>query len=97
MSGALQIQTLESNPTLRCVSVDGFSVPANVAVHGNDCKGLKHMCRYVARPPVARERLKILSNGKVYDRFKKPWRGGCRRNPLAADARPSAPEVANAA
>ncbi|MCP5069534.1 MAG: hypothetical protein GY946_23450, partial [bacterium] len=54
---------MDASPTPRCVSVNGFSVHANVAVHGNDRRGLEQMCRYMARHPVARERLKILPNG----------------------------------
>ncbi len=63
---------MDVSPTPRCVSVDGFSLHANGAVHGNDRKGLEHMCLYVARPPVVRERLKLRPNGTVYYRFKKP-------------------------
>ncbi|MCP5067119.1 MAG: hypothetical protein GY946_11190, partial [bacterium] len=32
----------------------------------------------VRGPPIARERLKVLPNGKVYYRFKKAWRDGSR-------------------
>jgi hypothetical protein len=70
-------ETTGTSPT-RCVAVGGFSLHANVAVHGNDRKGLEHMCRYVARPPVARERLSVLPSGQVYYRFKNPWRDGSK-------------------
>ena len=62
----------------RCVAIGGFSLHANVAVHGRDRKGLEHMCRYMARPPVARERLKLLPDGRVYYAFKRVWRDGSR-------------------
>jgi hypothetical protein len=68
----------ERKPKPRCAVVGGFSLHADAAVHGHDRKGLEHMCRYVARPPVARERLSVLPTGKVYYRFKNEWRDGSR-------------------
>jgi hypothetical protein len=62
----------------RCAAIGGFSLHANVSAHGHDRKGIEHMCRYMARPPVARERLKILPNGQVYYAFKNVWRDGSR-------------------
>lgn len=37
---------------------------------------MEHICRYIARPAVAEERLSINSSGEVVYRFKKPWSDG---------------------
>jgi hypothetical protein len=34
------------------------------------------LCRYIARPPFAHERLSLASDGSIVYRFKKPWRDG---------------------
>jgi hypothetical protein len=39
----------------RCATIDGFNLHAGVIVPASDRKGLERICRYLARPPLARE------------------------------------------
>jgi hypothetical protein len=43
-----------------CVEVAGFNMHANMRVGANDRDGLEHLCRYLARPPIANDRLQKL-------------------------------------
>ncbi len=60
----------------RCASVSGVSLHANVAVPARDRRRLERLCRYVARPPVASERLSRLDDGRLLYRLKQRWRDG---------------------
>ncbi len=60
----------------RCASVGGVSLHANVAVPARDRRRLERLCRYVARPPVASERLSRLQDGRLLYRLKHRWRDG---------------------
>jgi len=60
----------------RCASVAGVSLHANVAVPARDRARLERLCRYVARPPVATERLSRLPDGRLLYRLKHRWRDG---------------------
>jgi hypothetical protein len=60
----------------RCASVRGVSLHANVAVPARDRRRLERLCRYVARPPVATERLSRLDDGRLLYRLKHRWRDG---------------------
>jgi hypothetical protein len=60
----------------RCAVVDGFSLHANVRVAANDRDGLEHLARYLARPPIAADRLSALPDGRVALRLKRPWSDG---------------------
>jgi len=60
----------------RCAAVAGFNVHANVRVGANDRDGLEHLCRYLARPPIANDRLQELPDGRLALRFKQAWRDG---------------------
>jgi hypothetical protein len=60
----------------RCASVGGVSLHANVAVPARDRLRLERLCRYVARPPVATERLSRLADGRLLYRLKHRWRDG---------------------
>jgi len=55
------------------VVVDGFNVYAGDAIDGRDRKRIERMCRYLARPPIAMERLT-----EAGDELKKAWRDGTR-------------------
>jgi Putative transposase len=44
--------------------VEGFSLHADTAVHGNDRAGLGRLCRYAARGPVSESRLEKLEDGQ---------------------------------
>jgi hypothetical protein len=60
----------------RCASASGVSLHANVAVPARDRRRLERLCRYVARPPVATERLSRLEDGRLLYRLKHRWRDG---------------------
>lgn len=60
----------------RCANVDGFSVHANVGVRASDKKRLEKIARYVARPPIATERLEELPDGRVQYQLRRPWSDG---------------------
>jgi hypothetical protein len=59
-----------------CVAGGGFSLHAGVAVPARDRKRLERLCRYVARPPVATERLSRLAGTRLLYRLKRRWRDG---------------------
>lgn len=59
-------------------NVEGFSLNARVWIAGNDRKKLEHLIRYMARGPIASERLReCFPNSLVY-KLKTPWRDGTR-------------------
>jgi hypothetical protein len=58
------------------VAGGGFSLHAGVVVPPNDRTRLEHLCRYVARPPVATQRLSRLADGRLLYRLKRRWRDG---------------------
>jgi hypothetical protein len=60
----------------RCAEVAGFNVHANVHIGAKDRDGLEHLCRYLARPPIANDRLQELPDGRLALRFKQAWRDG---------------------
>ncbi len=60
----------------RCGDVDGFSWHADVGVPARDRAKLERLCRYVARPAIASERLELLPDGRVRYRFKRAWQDG---------------------
>jgi Putative transposase len=80
----------QGRPTLRIVDpeaaragepaadVAGFNIHAKVVVDGRDRARLERVCRYLGRPPIARERLELLTDGRVRYVMKKPWRDGTR-------------------
>jgi hypothetical protein len=59
--------------------VGGVSLHANVAVPAGDRRRLERLCRYVARPPLATERLARLPDGRLLYRLKHRWRDGTRQ------------------
>ena len=59
-----------------CVAGGGFRLHAGVAVPARDRKRLERLCRYVARPPVATERLSRLADTSFLYRLKRRWRDG---------------------
>jgi hypothetical protein len=52
----------------------GMSLHAAVAVPARDRRRLERLCRYVARPPLANDRLEELPDGRLAVRLKTPWR-----------------------
>jgi hypothetical protein len=60
----------------RCVREGGMSLHADVAVPGSDRRRLERLCRYVARPPLAMDRLEAMADGRLAYRLKTRWRDG---------------------
>ncbi|MFN2378172.1 MAG: transposase [Candidatus Binatia bacterium] len=54
----------------------GFSLHAGVAMAAGDRGGLERLCRYVARPPLAEQRLEELADGRIVYRLRHRWRDG---------------------
>jgi hypothetical protein len=54
----------------------GMSLHAAVAVPARDRRRLERLCCYVARPPLANERLEELPDGRLALRLKTRWRDG---------------------
>jgi hypothetical protein len=63
-------------PPPRCVREGGMSLHADVAVPARDRKRLERLYRYVARPPIAIDRLEALPDGRLAYRLKTRWRDG---------------------
>lgn len=59
-----------------CAIVEGFSLHAAVRVAANNRDGLEHLARYLARPPIATDRLSQLADGRVMLRFKRAFSDG---------------------
>ncbi len=54
----------------------GFTLHADVAVPARDRRRLERLCRYVARPPVATDRLERLPDGRLLYHLRHRWRDG---------------------
>jgi hypothetical protein len=54
----------------------GFSLHAGIAATASQRETLEHLARYVARPPVATERLALTGSGQVRYTLKTPYRDG---------------------
>jgi len=59
-----------------CAQVDGYNLQAATRLAANDRAGLERMGRYLARPPIAMDRLSQLDDGRLQLRLKRPWRDG---------------------
>ena len=59
-----------------CADHRGFSLHAAVRVGEGKRDRLERICRYVARPPLAQERLAVTARGDVIYRFRHPWKNG---------------------
>jgi len=72
----------------------GFSLHAGVAVEADRRGRLEHLCRYIARPPLAVERLSLDERGRIapLPLHRAPPAG--RRAPLARRTRPHPPAPA---
>ena len=55
---------------------DGFSLNASVACEAYQSETLERLCRYIARPPIANERLSTNRAGQVVYELKHPFRDG---------------------
>jgi len=59
-----------------CAVAYGFSLHAAVLVPARDRRRLERLCRYVARPPIATERLSELPDGRIAYELKRKWSDG---------------------
>ena len=69
-----------------CAQDCAFNLHAARRVAPNDKQGREMLCRYILRPPLANERLRILEDGSVNLDFKRPWKDGTRSIGLAPKA-----------
>jgi Putative transposase len=59
-----------------CANEQGFSLHAAVRCHANERLKLERLCRYITRPALANDRIKINAKGQVELKLKTPWRDG---------------------
>ena len=67
-----------------CFASRGFSLHAATRIAGRDRRGLERLCRYVARPPLASGRLRLLASQRLCFALKTPWSDGTRHLLLSA-------------
>lgn len=60
----------------RHAHLDGFDLHADLRVAGHDRRRLEHLCRYLLRPLVAQERLRLLADGRGLVQLKRVWADG---------------------
>ena len=60
----------------RCATKDGFNLHANTCISAYDRKARENLCRYICRPPISNERMKMSGDGHVIYELKKPWSDG---------------------
>ena len=65
-----------TSPCPRQAQLDGFDLHANVWVPSNDRARLEQLCRYLLRPPLAQERVRLRADGRVLVALKTVWRDG---------------------
>jgi hypothetical protein len=58
------------------VARDHFSLNAAVSCQAHQRNKLERLCRYVARPPLALERLSVTDEGKLRYELKQPYSNG---------------------
>lgn len=56
----------------------GFDLHANVAVPAADRPRLEQLCRYLLRPAVAQDRLRLLDDGRIVLTLRTAWADGTR-------------------
>ena len=79
-------QTLAFTQGKHSVRLDGFSLYAGGQIAACAEHRLEKLCRYIARPPIASERLSVTENGQVLYKLKRTFKDGTRSvlmHPLA--------------
>ncbi|MBI2878205.1 MAG: transposase, partial [Candidatus Rokubacteria bacterium] len=56
--------------------MEGFDLHANLSVPAEDRARLEQLCRYLLRPPVAQDRLRLTGDGRILLEFKSAWHDG---------------------
>lgn len=69
----------------RKARVSGFDLEATTEVRGDDRERLEDLCRYLLRPPLADQRLRLLSAEQVALELKSPWKDGTTWISMSAD------------
>lgn len=72
--GAAAREDSGAHPKVR--NAYGFDVDAGVRIAAHDRKSLERLARYMLRPPLAKDRLERLADGRYRIRLKRPWRDG---------------------
>ena len=73
-------QDLEKGKSLEDQNVMGFNLHASLAIEAHDRPGLERTLRYMGRPPLSAERLKLAPDGeRLLLTLKSPWRDGTSR------------------
>lgn len=57
-------------------AIDGFTLHADVRVEATQPDALERLARYIARPAIAQDRLRLLDGDRVALDFRHPWRDG---------------------
>ncbi len=60
----------------RCAFFEGFSLHAETAFHGWQREKIERLLRYIARPPVANDRVTLTPDGQVLYRLKRAYDDG---------------------
>jgi hypothetical protein len=60
----------------RRAHLDGFDLYASLPVPADDRARLEQLCRYLLRPPVAQDRLRLTADGRVLLKLKSEWTDG---------------------
>jgi hypothetical protein len=66
----------QARPDEPIAIVEGFNVHAARTLHGTDHAQVERFVRYLARPPLAQDRLELREDGTVRYRFKRTWKDG---------------------
>jgi len=72
----IDVGDLQNRPGQLCVSVSGINLHAGVSIPAHDRRRLERLCRYVARGPLASERLHERPDGGLLYELKSRWRDG---------------------
>jgi hypothetical protein len=57
-------------------TVLGYNMHASIPIEAHDRRGLERLLRYMGRPPLSEERLKLAPDGRIVVKFKKDWSDG---------------------
>ena len=75
-----------------CAQEYGFNLHGATRVAANDKQGRLTLCKYILRPPLANDRLKILDDETVRIDFRKPWSDGSDVVPEPTEPAPAPTE-----
>ena len=59
-----------------CADIDGFSLHAAVRCGADYWQALEQLCRHIARPALANDRVQINAAGQLVLKLKTSWRDG---------------------